>query len=308
MEQLQPEALHPKLILGTVQLGMPYGIANTSGQPDHATARRIVKTALDNGIRYFDTAQAYGNSESVLGAVLEDLGALDEVHIASKLAASLDLGNADNIESAIEESLARLRVNRLWCMLLHRVSGLDFWEAGLGAVLHRFQADGHIDQIGVSLNTVDDAPIALAHPDMAVIQAPCNAWDRRMQTRGFLTLTREKGRLCCIRSVYLQGLLTMTPEAVSSRLPSAREAAARWWQLAEQFNIPARELAMRYALSLDTPLVIGAESPAQVEETAQMAASLSPLTEQDIQTVTVAMDPMLNETIIEPWRWESASR
>jgi len=53
MDALPKNESPPKLILGTVQLGMPYGIANTSGQPDHATARALVKAALDNGIRHF---------------------------------------------------------------------------------------------------------------------------------------------------------------------------------------------------------------------------------------------------------------
>lgn len=303
MDALPQNDLLPELILGTVQLGMPYGIANTSGQPDRATARRIVEAALENGITCFDTAQAYGDSESVLGAVLDELGASGEVRIASKLAATLDFANPAAIEAAIEESLARLRIDRLWCMLLHRVSALDAWERGLGPVLRRFQTDGRIGRLGVSLNTVSDAPVALAHPGMTVIQAPCNAWDRRMRERGFLEQARGEGRLCCIRSIYLQGLLTMTPEAVASRLPTAREAASRWWRLAGELGVPPKELAMRYALSLQAPLVIGAESPEQVEETAHMAKDLVPLAPQDIQTIATVMDPLLNETIIEPWRW-----
>ncbi len=295
----------PKLILGTVQLGMPYGIANTAGQPDRATARRIVQAALENGITCFDTAQAYGDSESVLGAVLKELGASHEVRIASKLAATLDLADPAAVEAAVNASMSRLRTDRLWCMLLHRVSALDAWDQGLGPVLRHFQAEGRIEQLGVSLNTVADAPVALAHPDMAVIQAPCNAWDRRMRERGFLKQARGEGRLCCIRSIYLQGLLTMTPEAVACRLPAAYETAGRWWRLAGELAVPPKELAMRYALSLQAPLVIGAESPEQVEDTAHMAADLAPLTPQDIQTIASAMDPLLNETIIEPWRWES---
>lgn len=56
-----------RLVLGTAQLGMAYGIANRSGEPDAKRARRIVMTAWDKRIREFDTAQAYGSSEQVLG-------------------------------------------------------------------------------------------------------------------------------------------------------------------------------------------------------------------------------------------------
>ncbi len=293
----------PKLILGTVQLGMPYGIANTSGQPDHATAREIIKTALENNITYFDTAQAYGESESVLGIVLEELGVLDEVHITSKLSASLDPTDMSRLESAIESSFSRLRVDRLWCMLLHKPEWLASWDEGLANVLHRYQREGRICHLGVSLGTVRDAPAALAHSDVAVLQAPCNAWDRRMKEQGYLDAAHTAGRLCCIRSVYLQGLLTMTPEEVAVKLPEAREAAVRWWKLAGAFGIPPKELALRYALTLCAPLVVGAESPGQVAETARLAQQ-APLTPQDIQTIAQAMDPFLGETIMEPWQWK----
>jgi len=296
----------PKLILGTVQLGMPYGIANTSGQPDRTTARAIVKTALDNGIRHFDTAQAYGDSESVLGEILEELGALGDVYLASKLSSSLNLEDTADIASSIERSLSRLRVERLWCMLLHRVSALDAWDRGLGPVLRRFQTDGRIEQLGVSLNTVHDAPAALTHPDVEVIQAPCNSWDRRMEEQGFLETAQASGRLCCIRSIYLQGLLTMTPEAVAEKLPAAREATGRWGHLAGDFGVSPKELAMRYALTLRAPLVVGAESPEQVAETAHLAGSLAPLTRQEVQTIASGMDPLLDEDILEPWRWANS--
>ena len=40
-----------RLVLGTAQLGMPYGIANRSGQPDASQARAIVEAAWEAGIR-----------------------------------------------------------------------------------------------------------------------------------------------------------------------------------------------------------------------------------------------------------------
>ena len=49
-----------QLVLGTAQLGMNYGIANTSGQPDFPTIKSIIQNAWNNGIQEFDTAQAYG--------------------------------------------------------------------------------------------------------------------------------------------------------------------------------------------------------------------------------------------------------
>ena len=100
-----------RLALGTAQLGMPYGIANRTGKPDLAAARSIVDTAWDAGIRYFDTAQAYGDSESVLGQALENRDAA----IITKLPPKLE-----NVSQHLRESLRRLGRATIWGVLLHR--------------------------------------------------------------------------------------------------------------------------------------------------------------------------------------------
>lgn len=58
-----------KLVLGTVQFGLPYGIANQSGQVSRAEAKVILALARSAGIDTLDTAIAYGESETCLGAV-----------------------------------------------------------------------------------------------------------------------------------------------------------------------------------------------------------------------------------------------
>ena len=43
-----------KIILGTVQFGLEYGINNINGKPDKETVFEILSSAYDNGIKYFD--------------------------------------------------------------------------------------------------------------------------------------------------------------------------------------------------------------------------------------------------------------
>lgn len=56
-----------KFTLGTVQLGIDYGIANKGGKPDIEKSFSILKTAEELGINAYDTSEAYGDSENVLG-------------------------------------------------------------------------------------------------------------------------------------------------------------------------------------------------------------------------------------------------
>jgi aryl-alcohol dehydrogenase-like predicted oxidoreductase len=90
-----------RIILGTAQLGMDYGIANRVGQPDQRTATAIIESAWRHGIRHFDTAQAYGASERVLGQALRDLGVSDQAHVASKLSAQLDPAQVSELEASL---------------------------------------------------------------------------------------------------------------------------------------------------------------------------------------------------------------
>jgi len=62
------------LVLNTAQLGLIYGIANQTGQPDRVITTAIIREACDQGIREFDTAQGYGTIEEVLGKALYELG------------------------------------------------------------------------------------------------------------------------------------------------------------------------------------------------------------------------------------------
>jgi aryl-alcohol dehydrogenase-like predicted oxidoreductase len=85
--------------------------------------REIVQAALDVGINWFDTAPGYGEgaSERQLGRTLSDLGALDRVHVATKV--RLQPGDRQDIPGAVrrsvEESLRRLGRDRVELLQLH---------------------------------------------------------------------------------------------------------------------------------------------------------------------------------------------
>ena len=59
-----------KIMVGTVQFGMPYGIANQQGKPSREELLEIIKFGYESGIRDYDTAAVYGESEEVLGQAL----------------------------------------------------------------------------------------------------------------------------------------------------------------------------------------------------------------------------------------------
>lgn len=259
----------PHLVLGTVQLGMPYGVANISGQPDESQAVSLVQAAYEEGVRLFDTAQAYGQSEQVLGQCLRELGLADRVLVETKFNPDLDPGDGAALTASVNASLERLGVDRLWCMMLHREQWLDRWDGPLGEVFCRAKADGVIKHCGVSVYDLQRAWQVCEMDTVDVVQLACNAWDRTPVESGLLEALNSSGKLCLVRSVFLQGALTFDTQSAARRAPWLQAASQQWNALAEELGLSPAELAVAFASSLDLPLVIGAERAAQVRQTAR---------------------------------------
>lgn len=293
----------PRFVLGTAQLGMPYGIANPAGQPDEPAAHAIVSTAWDHGVRWFDTAQAYGDSERVLGDALTECAGGDRAAVITKLDPRLEPSDADGIRTSLVDSCRRLRVETLRGVMLHRAALLSRWQDGLGDALRRARQDGLVRYLGVSVYTVTEALAALRHPDIDMIQTPCNAWDQRMLREGVFEIAREAGKLCFVRSLYLQGALAMSPAALARRMPDARDASEHWHAISNALGVSVEALAIRFGRALGTPLVIGAESAAQVEMTAHMLSE-PPLSRDVLDGLNASLAPRVHEGILNPSTWK----
>ena len=287
--------------LGTVQLGQEYGVANIAVRPSRALAGEILAIAGEAGINCFDTAQHYGDSEAILGDHFSSAQG-PYPHIVTKLNPALDPGRPGAIADAVRGSLDRLRAKKLWCLMIHNVEWLRLWDTGAFRDLIDLKARGAIAHLGASVYTAEQAEAALLNPDIEVVQVPCNAWDQSMRARGIFDLAREKGKLCFIRSIYLQGLLTLPPDKVGQSLPAARAASERWIGLAREAGMDALELASRFALSLGFPVVIGAETPAQVRRNRELL-DMPALDPAQAEAIAAEMGALVSEDILNPAKW-----
>ena len=86
-----------KLILGTVQLGIPYGINNTIGKPDLSQVKAILNLAKEKGIQTLDTAKAYGNASELIGNYQK------EFNFFFKVISKFHIGNSKLEENCISE-------------------------------------------------------------------------------------------------------------------------------------------------------------------------------------------------------------
>jgi len=94
------------------------------GNGDQAEVDRMVSRALDAGINFIDTADAYAESEEMVGRALR--GRRDDVVLASKFARPIDHdpnhrgGSRRWIVTAVENSLRRLQTDHLDVYQMHR--------------------------------------------------------------------------------------------------------------------------------------------------------------------------------------------
>lgn len=306
-----PSAISP-LTLGTVQLGMPYGIANQLGQPDEAMAARILSAALDGGITCLDTASAYGSAEQVLGRYLRENARSAAVITKLILKADRETTLADlerQIEEGIRTSLERLQTDLIPAVLLHRPNVLGIFGGQVTELLLKHVKRGHIGTIGASLLSFDPQEFAdnwqeLQKDCYEIVQLPMNVLDRRMFANGTFAQLRDSSKQLFVRSIYLQGLLFMKPDGLEDRLKPAAPWLARLQSFAEQEGMSVPEFAFSYIHHMPgiASIVFGAESPEQVEDNIALLGTPA-IREKTLQEMARAFADV-PEFVITPSRWE----
>lgn len=258
--------LSSRLILGTAQLGMTYGIANRTGRPNGNVATAVVDAAWQGGIRCFDTAQAYGDSETVLGNCVHSLGIANQVNVVSKLSPDIDATNRDLIFHCLEKSFERLRLSSLYGLMLHCEEMLDDWNDGLGDALIELKALGRVRHIGVSVYTPERAFQALETEGIDLVQIPANILDRRCELAEVGEAAVRRGCELHVRSVFLQGLLLISPEELSAKMSFVKPVLAQLAALAAEANLAQQEVSLLYVRERwpHARVLFGAESERQV--------------------------------------------
>ncbi len=290
------------LVLGCAQLGMLYGVANTTGQPDVRTALDLVGKALQGGIRAFDTAPAYGDSETVLGKCLAELGIRETVEVYTKLPPDVDPANCAAVLNCARRSIERLGVDSLAGILFHRESALELWNRGGQDSAQALLETGLTRRVGVSCYGSDAAMNALGKPLVDVLQVPANVLDRRFAT--VCRAATETDKVVMLRSVYLQGLLLLEPTLLPAKLSFASQKIREVRALAESFALPVRVLAVHYAKQAypGTLVILGAETPEQVRQNTDIwnMPAVPGLVEAVEQAFLDQEERLLNPTL-----WES---
>lgn len=302
----------PELSLGTVALGLDYGVANPHGKPNREEAFAILSAATAAGINCLDTASTYGNAETLVGDFLSAMEKTDAVHVVTKFKLRAeDLADINKAiakaELGVRASLSSLKLKRIPICLLHMDRNLSRETVAevLPPVLEHLKDAGLIHLGGISVDHPAEAATIGTHPLIDALQVPVNVLDQRLIAGGMIDTLQGKGKIIFARSVFLQGLFFLTPLQLRGNLVQARPYLEELKRIAEREDMSVAELAFSYIRHLSgiTSIVFGADSVEQVRENISLL-QVRDVSEAGRRAISNAFGSVPEE-VITPGLWKS---
>jgi aryl-alcohol dehydrogenase-like predicted oxidoreductase len=162
--------------------------------PDRKDSVALIRAAVERGVTLFDTAQVYGpfENEEIVGEALEPLR--DQVVIASKFGFELSSGESrgvdsrpQTIRSSVDDSLRRLRTDRIDLLYQHRVDPSVAIEDVAGTVKELIE-QGKVRHFGLSEAGVQNIRRAHAVQPLTALQSEYSLWWREPEEEILPTL------------------------------------------------------------------------------------------------------------------------
>lgn len=170
--------------------------ANYGPPADRNQGIQVIRTAYEKGVTFFDTAEVYGphTSEELVGEALEPFR--DRVVIASKFGFDIEAGGLnsrpEHIKKVVEESLKRLRTDRIDLYYQHRVDPKVPIEEVAGAIKELIQ-EGKVLHFGLSEASAKTIRRAHTVQPVAAIQTEYSLMERDPEQNGVLKACEELG-------------------------------------------------------------------------------------------------------------------
>ncbi len=233
-----------KIVLGTVQFGLQYGV-NSAGRPNGEAVRNILSEAAKGGIAILDTSSAYGNSEDILGDCITP----EENY---KIVSKYPKGDVP-VREMFNVSLRRLKVEKLYGYLLHHFEVYKntpkVWDEFV-----KLKDARKVQKSGFSLYSPDELEFILNRKSpFDLIQVPFNIFDKKFLP--YMKELHEKGVEIHVRSTFLQGLFFMDRNALPEKLQPLRKYLLQLDDYSSKTGLSISEIALNY--NLQNPYIDG---------------------------------------------------
>lgn len=287
-----------KLILGTVQFGLNYGVNNKEGIPSSYEIKKILDFAFKSKINILDTAEAYGNSQERIGEYLKKSN--NKFKIITKYS-KLRNDLPSNIIDRVKKNLETLNIDNLYCYMFHNFNDyISFFNLFQEDLLH-LKRDGLIDKIGVSLHSNEEISEVLKNGNIDLIQLPFNLLDNSSQRKEILIEAKTKGIEVHTRSVFLQGLFFQDLNQIKGKLLEIKEDLNIIKGLVGKEDM--NDLALNYAYSKEyiDCVLLG------VDSVVQLKSNINTIKNSKTENFNHEVDNIVvkNSLLLNPANWNS---
>lgn len=275
-----PNNYNNKLILGTVQMGLAYGINNKIGKVSLNKSLDILKCAFDNGIRTLDTAEVYGDAHHIIGLFHERFPD-SKFNIITKFPHNI---KKDLIKDKLSDYLNVLSVKSLDVLMFHSFESFQKNKKSLD-LLDEMKLNGVIKHIGVSVYTNEQIRLLINENQITVVQLPFNMLDNVFVKGKLLDDIKSKGKIVHTRSAFLQGLFFKNRTENSKVLKNLSKELETLNQIVVDSDCLMEELALSYCTvqnNIDN-VIIGVDSIEQLN--LNIKASSYPISEDSINQI-----------------------
>jgi aryl-alcohol dehydrogenase-like predicted oxidoreductase len=286
-----------RLAIGTVQFGMRYGISNKSGQTSQLEVKNILDMASANEIDTLDTAAAYGESETTLGEV-----GVAGWNVISKIPPMPVCGvsGGDWVLECVKTSLINLKLDQLEGLLLHaseQILSANGSEIVFG--LQKAKSLGLVKKTGYSIYSPEYLPSLLGAFRPDIVQLPLNIFDQRAINTGLLAKMIDLGIEIHARSIFMQGLLLMTPAQRPAYFHKWNELFQKWDAMVACKNMLETCFGFIKSVHGVSRVIVGVESQEQLSQLLSAWDRAIPMTAPQLSCE--------DEALVHPSNWSVGS-
>lgn len=256
--------------LGTVQIGMTYGLGEHKAKPSEDAAYALLDQAMALGIDNLDTANNYGDAEEVIGRWMAKRRSENKscpwvvTKIGPMKHGSFDILR-DDILRQTEGCCKNLGVETLDCLMLHNFSDYEQDQDAVRKVFEEMKQQKLYKYSAISAYSYNDYGM-IADSGFDATQIPLNVFDWGQIENGGIEKIAKADMMIFIRSVFLQGLVFHTPEDLDARMDFCVPYLRKYLELCKEFEVSPAVMALSFVLSVPgvTTAVLGCDVPDQV--------------------------------------------
>ncbi|MGO4820766.1 MULTISPECIES: aldo/keto reductase [unclassified Flavobacterium] len=196
-----------EISLGTWQVGGKWGSSF-----DDKNADKLINTAIDNGVNFIDTADVYedGLSETAVGRVVRSRS--EKIYVATKCGRQINPHTSEGyqpkvLQKFVEDSLKRTGLETLDLIQLHCSPTQVYYRPEIFEMFDRLKEQGKIQNLGVSVEKVEEGLKAIEYPNVNTVQIIFNLF-RQRPSELFFSEAKKKDIGIIARVPLASGLLT----------------------------------------------------------------------------------------------------